>query len=203
MGTVANGLLGSLFDPANISGAFGNNKGPGAFMDPNGSGGSLLPGQSLGQKGILGINPEGTVGINPSTSNDIGMGINAVGGGIAGGATLGGSGLLSSGGSGTLADGATYQTAGMSANVPASASADGGIMNLMKSPLTSTLLNQTGNFANSSLNKPAAPPPQQPAQRQAQQNPVAPVGPQPGMQANPAAVLAQYAQTIRSLSMAA
>ncbi len=56
-GEVANGLAGSLVDPANISGAFGKNQGPGAFLDPKGTGGSFLPGQSFGSKGVLGVNP--------------------------------------------------------------------------------------------------------------------------------------------------
>lgn len=56
-GEVANGLAGSLVDPANFSGVFGKNQGPGAFLDPKGTGGSFLPGQSFGSKGVLGVNP--------------------------------------------------------------------------------------------------------------------------------------------------
>lgn len=51
-GAVGNGILGYMFDPANISGMFGKNAGPGAFMDPNGTGGAVLPGVSLGSMGI-------------------------------------------------------------------------------------------------------------------------------------------------------
>ena len=58
MGQIINGALGSLVDPANFSHLFGKNSGPGAFMDPNGTGGSFLPGQSFGSKGILGVNPQ-------------------------------------------------------------------------------------------------------------------------------------------------
>lgn len=58
-GPIAQGIGGALFDPANISGFFGHNKGPGAFMDPSGSGGGLFPGQSLGSSG-----PIGNLGIN-------------------------------------------------------------------------------------------------------------------------------------------
>ncbi len=131
-GQVINGLLGSLFDPGNITGMFGHNVGPAAFMAPSGSGGGLFPGQSLGSKGIFGINPEGSAGLNSSSSNMIGSLINAIGGGIAGGSALGGSGMLGnlfgSGGasSGTFADGAGYSTAGMSADVPSAVSGAGG-----------------------------------------------------------------------------
>ena len=93
------GLGASLFDPANITGLFGKNQGPGAFLDPNGTGGGLLPGQSLGQKGVLGINPEGSVGISQGTSKNIGQGLNALGAGIAGGSTLGG---MAGSGSGSM-----------------------------------------------------------------------------------------------------
>ena len=132
-GQIINGLLGSLLDPANITGMFGKNVGPGAFMDPNGVGGGLFPGQSLGAKGIFGINPEGTLGMNSTQSSDMGQAINMLGAAIAGGEVLGGgsllSGLGSSGGatSGTLADGASYSTAGMSADVPSAASTGGGL----------------------------------------------------------------------------
>jgi hypothetical protein len=48
-----------MYDPFNVSGMFGTNSGPGAFMDPNGkTGGAIAPGKSLQSVGING-NPLG------------------------------------------------------------------------------------------------------------------------------------------------
>ena len=72
-GEVANGFFGSLVDPANYTGFFGKNVGPGAFLDPNGEGGSFLPGQSFGAKGVLGINPH--LGIVGPVGNTVGAAV--------------------------------------------------------------------------------------------------------------------------------
>jgi hypothetical protein len=209
-GNVGKGIGGALFDPANISGAFGNNTGPGAFMDPGGSGGGLFPGQSLGTTGSLGINPEGAAGINPSSANKIGSIMNAIGGIFAGGSTLGGSGFMAGDtgavGSGTAALPAATDASsiGMASPAAGTASSGGsGIMSMMNSPLGNTLLNQAGGFANSAMNKPGAAPPAQAGQRAPTIVPVQPVGPKAGAEANPAATLASYASMIRNLKMAA
>ena len=83
-GNVGNSIMSSLVDPANESGFFGKNQGPGAFMDPAGTGGGLFPGVPLS-----------TVGVTPQE----GKAMNALGAAIAGGATAGGS---SSGGGSSL-----------------------------------------------------------------------------------------------------
>lgn len=43
-GAIGDGILGGLLDPMNMTGLFGKNQGPGAFMNPNGQGGALYPG---------------------------------------------------------------------------------------------------------------------------------------------------------------
>lgn len=92
--SIGNSILGYLFDPANISGAFGKNQGPGAFMNPTGQGGAAYP----GGPGLPGGNATG------GAANDVAA---AIGGGellgaagAAGSGSGGGAGILSPGASG-------------------------------------------------------------------------------------------------------
>jgi hypothetical protein len=58
-GQFGNAALGAMYDPFNVSGMFGTNSGPGAFMNPNGqTGGAIAPGKSFQSVGING-NPLG------------------------------------------------------------------------------------------------------------------------------------------------
>lgn len=75
LGSFGQGVLGYLFDPANISGQFGSNAGPGAFMNPNGKGGALYP----GGPGLPGGNTTGNI-------------LNTVAESVVGGEFLGGAG---------------------------------------------------------------------------------------------------------------
>lgn len=114
IGTILDGLFGSLVDPGNITGMFGKNVGPGAFMDPNGTGGGIFPGQSWGSKGVTGINP-GLPEVGPiaNTAAEIYAG-GELAGGFGGGTSSAGSGIGSSFGSSTPLDAGTGQITGNS-----------------------------------------------------------------------------------------
>lgn len=90
---LGNAILGYLFDPANASGLFGKNQGPGAFMNPNGRGGALYP----GGPGLPGGNATGG-GLNDAAG--VIAGGELAGPALAGSSGASGAGILSPGASG-------------------------------------------------------------------------------------------------------
>lgn len=108
--STANGILAYLFDPANGSGFFGKNQGPGAFMNPNGQGGALYP----GGPGLPGGNATG------GALNDA-AGVIA-GGALAGPALAGGAGSAGTAGAAGAAGGGAAPAATAGTGAAASSS---------------------------------------------------------------------------------
>jgi|HubBroStandDraft_5_1064220.scaffolds.fasta_scaffold88941_2 hypothetical protein len=175
-GAVVNGGLGYALDPANISGAFGNNVGPGAFMNPNGQGGALYP----GGPGLPG-------------GNKTGEGLNAAAGTIVG-SIFGAPELGSLAGGGASAGGITQAAAAGASDpfndaaVTGASSGSGGLW----TSLAPSLINAGSNIASKMLDRPA------PAQQNTPARPGGAATPQPvqpissGLPISPLAALSAY-----------
>ena len=189
LGNVGNGVLGAMFDPANFSGLFGNNQGPGAFLNPGGSGGSFWP----GGPGLPGGNKTGGA-INDAVATILGGEFLGplVGGSSLSSADIAGASDAFPGPTATASD---FASSGSGATAGSGGS---GIMSLMNSPIAGALVNQGGSFLNSKT-QPGQPVPNPPPPRPAATPPPS-VGPQANMQANPQALLTNYVNTIRSLA---